>query len=158
MYPYQNFLMNSFPQNQQPMYQPMQNPYMERLTQMQSMQNMQQPQMQMQNIGISGRIVEDFNVIGANDVPMDNIGAVFMKKDGSELQHKIWTADGKILTKQYKPILDNKGTSAEDLSNATPKTDFGAFQNVLEGITKKLDSLYEKVESIMVQSPKKEVE
>lgn len=158
MYPYQNFLMNSFPQNQQPMYQPMQNPYVERLTQMQSMQNMQQPQMQMQNIGISGRIVEDFNVIGANDVPMDNIGAVFMKKDGSELQHKIWTADGKILTTQYKPILDNKGTSAEELSNVTPKTDFGAFQNVLEGITKKLDSLYEKVESIMVQSPKKEVE
>lgn len=155
MYPYQNFSMNSYPQNQQLMYQPMQNPYMDRLSQMQNMQSMQQ---QMQNMGLNGRIVEDFASISANDVPMDNLGAVFMKKDGSELQHKMWTADGKILTTQYKPILDNKSNSIDNLSNTTQKEEFEVLQSALEGITKRLDSLFEKMESITKSKPKKEVD
>ncbi len=60
--------------------QPMQNPYIDRMNQMQQhQQNMQmnQPQFQMQSPqppGINGRVVNDFSEITASDVPMNEIG------------------------------------------------------------------------------------
>ena len=69
MLPLMNYSTNNIPQYQQPIYQ---NPYMDRMQNLQSYQQPLQPQMQMQ--GLNGRIVDDFGNITANDVPMDNMG------------------------------------------------------------------------------------
>ena len=99
MGPYQNF---SYPQmnNYNQPYNPMMNAQ-QRLAQMEQQypqfaQPMQfQPQIS-QHLGLNGAIVDDFGVISANDVPMDGNGAIFIKKDGSEIQLRNWTANGKI--------------------------------------------------------------
>ena len=37
-----------------------------------------------QAMGLNGRVVDNFNMITANDVPMDNFGAIFVKVDGAD--------------------------------------------------------------------------
>ncbi len=59
-----------------------------------------------QIIGLNGRYVDDFNTLSANDVPMDGNGAIFIKKDKSEIQLKNWTANGTIATTCFKPITE----------------------------------------------------
>ena len=93
MNPYQTYSMNSYPQYQQAYPQQfypqqMQNPQMDRLAQLQSMQQSLQPtQMSPAFQGLTGRIVEDFNVITANDVPMDGNGAVLFGKDAMQTDY-----------------------------------------------------------------------
>lgn len=67
-----------------------------------------QPQQAMpqQIMGLNGRYVDDFNTLSANDVPMDGNGAIFIKKDKSEIQLKNWTANGTIATTCFKPITE----------------------------------------------------
>ena len=159
MNPYPSYLTNNYQQYQQPMYQPMQNPYMDRMQQMQSMQpqmnQMQIPQMQQaqqayQNL--NGRIVDDFNVITANDVPMDGNGAIFVKKDGTEIQVRNWTAQGTIHTNVFKPVLieqtkdlQNSGQmNAEWLSKAVT----GVFQPYFDKLNDRLDKLEQSIAPI----------
>jgi hypothetical protein len=52
---------------------------------------------------LNGRITDDFSNIGASDIPMDNIGATFIKSDGTEIMRKVWCNDGTIRTTVYKP-------------------------------------------------------
>ena len=68
-----------------------------------------------QQIGLNGRIIDDFNILSANDVPMDGNGAIFIKKDGSEIQLRNWTANGTIQTTSYKPILDSNSENGTKL-------------------------------------------
>ena len=56
---------------------------------------------QYQNNGIRTHVVDDFNNISANSVPMDNYGAYFAKRDGSEIQLRKWTPEGKISFVRY---------------------------------------------------------
>lgn len=70
--------------NYQPYPQPYQMPY------------------QMAN-NLPGRVVDDFNNIGANDVSMDGNASVFLKRDLSELQVRKWGSDGRIYSTTYKP-------------------------------------------------------
>jgi len=58
----------------------------------------QQP---IQQIGISGKYVNDFNEITASDIPM-NSPAIFAKNDRSEVQIREWNANGQITTTCYK--------------------------------------------------------
>lgn len=44
--------------------------------------------------GMSGRYVNDFSEITANDVPMNGQGEVFVKNDLSEVQIRAWNANG----------------------------------------------------------------
>lgn len=68
---------------------------------------------------MSGRIVNDFSEITANDVPMDGSQAIFLKRDGSEIQTRSWNANGQITTTSYKPILDDLTAKTDNLpSNA----------------------------------------
>lgn len=154
MYQYQNYSMNNYVPNQN-MYQ-MPNPYMDRIAGLQQLQaGLRQPQ---NHFGLNGSIVDDFAMISANDVPMDNFGAVFMKRDGSELQHRVWTSDGKILTTTYKPYLDKKEPQTEEISNEDRKSEFGALNDVIGGISTKLDALIEKIDATAKKNVKKEVE
>lgn len=141
MQQFQNYSINGYPQYQMPMYQPqpLPNPYMERLAQM---QNMSYPQSQ----NPSARIVDNFEAISANDVPMDGNGAVFIKRDGSEIQVRSWTAQGTISKSIFKPFLESEATNT--LPN-TQKPEYEAFNGLLGEIGKKVDDLSLKVEGIL---------
>lgn len=67
--------------------------------------------------GFVGRMVNNFDEIVANDVPMDGRSAVFLKNDLSEIQVRSWSNDGRIQPITYKPILDQNGVQTENLSN-----------------------------------------
>lgn len=159
MGPYQSF----YPNNQIPMYSQGYNPMMnaqQRLAQMEQQypqfagQGQFQPQMQQtqQFSGLNGRIVDDFNTLSANDVPMDGNGAIFIKKDGSEIQLRNWTANGTIQTTSYKPILE---ANSEKVTNI-PKVDLnGLYEDVraLRGeISERFDRLEKSIASPMTKS------
>lgn len=150
MQPYQNY----YPNNQMPMYSQGYNPMMnaqQRLAQMEqqypqlAQQNYMQPtQMSganQQQFGLNGRFVDDFNTLSANDVPMDGNGAIFIKKDGSEIQLRNWTALGAIQTTSYKPILDAKNENTDKLPSESKETHIGAFSAFTEEIMKRFDEI-----------------
>ena len=145
---YQPYSMNNYqpyspgyPQ-QQPYPQQMQNPQMDRLAQLQAMQQSLQPaQMQPTYQGIFGRIVDDFGAITANDVPMNGIGAVFIKKDGSEIQIRNWNANGTIATTSYIPILEPQNAET-GINTPNPNgLNLGELTSLIGAISQKVDGL-----------------
>lgn len=153
MQPYQNFstpMMNNPYQN----YQSMQNPYMAQIGQLQQYQQSLQPQVQQQpqqSMGMNCRIVDDFSMITANDVPMDGNGAFFAKRDGSEVQHRNWAANGTIISTSYKPI------QAENQSECTntPQMDFNSLNEDVKALREDIKGVREMIEKSMnVPTPK----
>lgn len=117
----------------------------------------QMPQMPMQNFGLNGKIVDDFNAITANDVPMDSFGAIFIKADGTEIQRKVWDKNGRIITVPFKAVTEGFGGQSYNLSEAQSKFDTEAF-NVLNS---KIDRLSERLDEALknkVSKSKKEGE
>lgn len=151
MQTYPNYSMNNYSPYQMPIYQQYpqqmaQQQYMDRMAQLQSMQQSLQTQPNTPVIpGLTGRVVEDFNVITANDVPMDGNGAIFIKSDGSEIQVRNWTAQGTISTSRFKPFLDSQ------TENTVPREEKGtdehfqalvaAFMDRFDGIDQRFDKL-----------------
>lgn len=91
-----------------------------------------------QNAGISTQLVEDFENISANSVPMDNNGALFVKRDGTEIQSRRWSPDGKIITTSYLPVLAN------NVQNDTPqqiKSQNEALDGFTEVFTQRFDGI-----------------
>lgn len=152
MYPNYNF------QTQQ------QNPYIDRFAQnqqfqqMNTMQNQQVQQLQ----GLNGRIVDDFSAISANDVPMDAMGALFIKSDGTEIQRRVWTSNGTIATSRFKPVLDEQANNLPqgeeklkiDLSDASTDVIMKRFDD----ITERLDKMEKNFGKTTTSRSKKEVE
>ena len=117
----------------------------------------QAPQMPMQSVGLSGKIVDDFNAITPNDVPMDSFGAIFVKSDGTEVQRKVWDKNGRIITIPFKAVTEGFGNQPYNLSETQTKFDTEAF-NVLNS---KIDKLSERLEEALkgkVSKSKKEGE
>lgn len=95
----------------------------------------QQPQMQQpMQPGISGRYVNDFSEITANDIPM-NSPAIFAKNDRSEIQLREWNPNGQIITTSYKAIQEQ------------PKQEL-TTNNFLEPIFIRLAELEEKIDKL----------
>lgn len=147
MHQFQNYLPsnNSFqyqnPYSQQMYPQQIPNPQMDRMAQLQSMQQALQPQQYQQCL--FGRVVDDFNSITANDVPMNGVGAVFVKKDGSEIQVRNWTANGTIATSSYTPVVGVQEPTAEISYTTENKT--------LETLLERFDELSGKVDGLSNQ-------
>lgn len=135
------------PNQYQNVNQPMQNPYIDRMNQLQQYQQnlqMQQPQFQpqMQAPGIIGRIVNDFSEITANDVPMNGNAAFFPKADGTELQVRSWTSSGTIQTVVYKPVFEQNGA---DNTN-TPQMDFNAINEDVRALREEISARFDRLE------------
>lgn len=160
--------MQAYPNYSQPMMnnpyqnygQPMQNPYMAQMGQLQQYQQSLQSQVQQQpqqSMGLNCRIVDDFSLITANDVPMDGNGAFFAKRDGSEVQHRNWTSNGTIVSTSYKPIQTENQSEATN----TPKMDFNALNEdvraLREDILARLDAIEKSVSKPNTRSKKTEV-
>lgn len=155
MNPYQNFSQN--PQNMNNPYSNyMQNLQNQISTMQQQMQNYQQALANMQqahiptqqNSGIVTQIVDSFENISANSVPMDNFGAVFVLRNGAEIQTKRWSGDGDIITTSYKPILDDFNSNMDNSANQTEKSNLGASDGVTEALMKSIDTLTERMTNI----------
>lgn len=137
--------------------QPMQNPYMAQMNQ-QQFQPQAQPQMQVQQqqIGLNCRVVDDFSMITANDVPMDGNGAVFMRKDASEVQWRNWAANGTIQTTVYRPIQPENAEKGN-----IPQMDFNALNEdvraLREDILSRLDAIEKSVSKPNTRGKKAEV-
>lgn len=95
---------------------------------------------------LAGRIVDSFDSITADLVPMDNLGAVFIKSDGSEIQRRVWGNDGIIKITSYlaqNGVLNNK---TDILSTEQEKSVLGGFDNVTIGDMKeKIDAIYSRM-------------
>ena len=140
---YPNYWMNSYQQYQQPIYPNQQ------IQQFQQMNQQISPQPQ--NPGLSARIVDDFNAITANDVPMDGNGAVFIKRDGSEIQLRNWTAQGTIARSVFKPV---KTEYPIENTNAAEKAGNRVNEDVvvaLDNINKRFDQLEKSINSLVKQ-------
>lgn len=142
MQQYQN--PNYFMNYQQPQMQF--NPYMQRMENLQQFQQSIQPQQP----GIVTRVVNDFNVLTANDVPM-NGGAFFVKADGSEIEQREWSANGQIVTKRYKAILDEFTPKPNTLSNDEEKSKFDAILGLVGAFEERLVTLDGKIDEILKQ-------
>ena len=155
MQPYQNF--QPIMSTQYPPYgqTQIQQPYLDRLSQLQMMQQNMQPQ---QFTGLNGRVVDSVDNIMASDVPMDGNFAIFPKRDMSEISVKYWTGEGKIATIVFKPISE---PSAGISSMAAEKLGFDEFLAVLETLNSKVDTLSGRLDEVLrtrgSQRGKKEV-
>ena len=163
MQTYPNYSMNGYSPYQMPMYQQQypqhmaQQQYMDRMAQLQSMQQGLQLQPVPNTIpGLTGRVVDDFSVITANDVPMDGNGAIFVKSDGSEIQVRNWTAQGTIATSQFKPVV---GTQADNVVPGAEKRPDEHFQEFTMAFMQRFDGLeqrFDKLEKSLVKKTKRE--
>ncbi len=151
MQPYPNY----YPNNQMPMYSQGYNPMMnaqQRLAQMEQ----QYPQLAQQNyvpqqqmpVGLNGKIVDDFSTLTANDVPMDNIGAFFIKRDGSEVQHRIWGNMGNIEVTSYLPRKDENNSQVVNSSSEAEKAKFDLSDASTEAFMKRFDDIAERIEKL----------
>lgn len=139
--------------NQYQNFQPAQNPYMDRMNQLQQYQQslqMPQPQFQgqpMQAPGIIGRVVNDFSEITANDVPMNGNAAFFPKVDGSELQVRSWASNGTIQTIVYKPVLEKNQAEAANI----PQMDFNALNEDVRALREDIIARLDRMEQSMAK-------
>ena len=150
MQPYPN--PNYFNQYQQPML----NPYMDRMAQLQQyQQSLQQPVVptQMpganQQMNVIGKIVDSMDVVKATDVPMDGNIYYFPKADGTEIFSKQWMSNGQTRILTFKPVFED---NPNNLSSDTEKLKISISDEVTEAFMKRFDELEKRIDDLM---PKK---
>ena len=141
---------------------PMQNPYMERMAQLQQyQQSLQQP---MQNVLSNQipcanqqytpmwKIIENVDVLKTTEVPMDGNIYYFPKADGSEIYSKQWLANGTTRILTFKPVFeDNTNT----LSSDTEKLKIGLSDEVTDTFMKRFDDIEKRLEEFISKSANK---
>lgn len=111
-----------------------------------AVQQYQQPSyMQQAAQRINGRVVQSADMITANDVPMDGSVAFFPTQDLSEIYAKSWDANGKIVTRLFKPVSDSYPSNT---SQETEKLKIGLSDEATEIFNKHFDSLFSKMEEL----------
>lgn len=138
MMPFQNNNPNYYAWSQQ--YFPQQNPYLQRIENLQQFQQTLQPQTQVPAIG---KIVESVDIVKVTDIPMDGNMYYFPKADGTEIYAKQFMSNGQTRILTFKPVL-------EDNPNNTPsdgeKIEISAFGDVLDGIQREIKTLSDKID------------
>lgn len=151
-----------YPQMNNNYQMPMQNPYMERMAQLQQyQQSLQQP---MQNIVSNqipganqqytpmGKIIENVDVLKTTEVPMDGNIYYFPKADGSEIYSKQWLANGTTRILTFKPILN------EDIDKDTNKEEkfkIGLSDEVTDTFMKRFDNIEKRLDEFISKSTNK---
>lgn len=147
-------------------YQPMPNPYMDRIAQLQQyQQSLQQPvspaQMSVasQQMNIIGKIVDSMDVVKATDVPMDGNIYYFPKADGTEIFGKQWMSNGQTRILTFKPVLD---AETNNVSNDKEKLKFGLSDEATDAFMKRFDDIEKRLDEFISKKStnrvKKEVE
>ena len=151
MQPYQTF----YPQMNNNYQMTMQNPYMERMAQLQQyQQSLQQPLTPTQMSGANqmsalGKMVDSIDVVKATDIPMDGNAYYFPKADGTEVYCKQWLQNGTTRILTFKPVFEyNPNNSSSD----TEKLKISISDEVTEVFMKRFDELEKRIDDLM---PKK---
>lgn len=151
MQPYQTF----YPQMNNNYQMPIQNPYMDRMAQLQQyQQSLQQPIVPTQTpvsnqMSALGKMVDSIDVVKATDIPMDGNTYYFPKADGTEVYCKQWLQNGTTRILTFKPVLD---AETNNVSNADEKLKIGLSDETTEVFMKRFDELEKRIDDLM---PKK---
>ena len=146
-----------YPQMNNNCQMPMQNPYMERMAQLQQyQQSLQQPMLPTQMSGANqmstlGKIVDSIDVVKATDIPMDGNTYYFPKADGTEVYCKQWLQNGTTRILTFKPVFED---NHNNVSSDTEKLKIGLSDEVTEVFMKRFDELEKRIDDLM---PKKTV-
>ena len=146
-----------YPQMNNNCQMPMQNPYMERMAQLQQyQQSLQQPMLPTQMSGTNqmsalGKMVDSIDVVKATDIPMDGNAYYFPKADGTEVYCKQWLQNGTTRILTFKPVLED---NTNNLSSDTEKFKISLSDDVTEVFMKRFDELEKRIDDLM---PKKAV-
>ena len=133
---------------------PMQNPYMERMAQLQQyQQSLQQPIVPTQTpvsnqMSALGKMVDSIDVVKATDIPMDGNAYYFPKADGTEVYCKQWLQNGTTRILTFKPFFDN---NTNNVSSDNEKLKIEDFNTILEGISGKVDNVLIEISKIIEQ-------
>ena len=130
-------------------YQPYQNnPYMDRMNQLQQYQQcLQQPLQQGQANQFSpfGKIVESMEMVKATDIPMDGNMYYFPTADGSSVFGKRWMPNGQTQILAYKLVLEdnpnNLPVSEEKLKLELSDEITNIFLNRFDELKNRIDDL-----------------
>ena len=138
---------------------PMQNPYMERMAQLQQyQQSLQQP---MQNIVSNqipganqqytpmGKIIESVDVLKTTEVPMDGNVYYFPKADGSEIYSKQWLSNGTTRILTFKPVFED---NTNNLSSDTEKLKIGLSDEITDTFMKRFDDIEKRLDEFISKS------
>lgn len=127
----------------------MQNPYMDRMAQLQQyQQSLQQPVVPTQMSGTNqmpalGKMVDSIDVVKATDIPMDGNAYYFPKADGTEVYCKQWLQNGTTRILTFKPI---ENTDINNLSQTEEKLKFDLSDEATDGIMKRFDSIEKRLD------------
>lgn len=138
-------------------YNQMQNPYMDRMAQLQQyQQSLQQPLPPTQMSGANqmsalGKMVDSIDVVKATDIPMDGNAYYFPKADGTEVYCKQWLQNGTTRILIFKPVFDD---NTNNVSSDTEKLKISLSDDVTEVFMKRFDELEKRIDDLM---PKKTV-
>ena len=144
-----------YPQMNNNYQTPTQNPYMERMAQLQQyQQSLQQPIVPAQTpvsnqMSALGKMVDSIDVVKATDIPMDGNAYYFPKADGTEVYCKQWLQNGTTRILTFKPVLDD---NTNNVSPDTEKLKISLSDDVTEVFMKRFDELEKRIDDLM---PKK---
>ena len=131
-------------------YQNYMQPQQQFYNQLAAVQQYQQPSyMQQAAQRINGRVVQSADMITANDVPMDGSVAFFPTQDLSEIYAKSWDANGKIVTRLFKPVSDSYPSNT---TQDTEKLKIWLSDEVTQVFMKRFDELEKRIDDLI---PKK---
>ena len=153
MQPYPTF----YPQMNNNYQMPMQNPYMDRMAQLQQyQQSLQQPLTPAQMSGANqmsalGKMVDSIDVVKATDIPMDGNTYYFPKADGTEVYCKQWLQNGTTRILTFKPVFED---NPNNVSSDAEKLKFDLSDKATDTLMKRFDELEKRIDDLM---PKKTV-
>ena len=133
---------------------PTQNPYMERMAQLQQyQQSLQQPIVPTQTpvpnqMSALGKMVDSIDVVKATDIPMDGNAYYFPKADGTEVYCKQWLQNGTTRILTFKPVFED---NTNNLSSDAEKLKIEDFNTILECISGKVDDVLIEIRKIIEQ-------
>ena len=151
MQPYPTF----YPQMNNNYQMPTQNPYMDRMAQLQQyQQSLQQPIVPTQTpvsnqMSALGKMVDSIDVVKATDIPMDGNAYYFPKADGTEVYCKQWLQNGTTRILTFKPVLED---NPNNVSSDTEKFKICLSDEVTDVFMKRFDELEKRIDDLM---PKK---
>ena len=144
-----------YPQMNNNCQMPMQNPYMERMAQLQQyQQSLQQPIVPTQTpvsnqMSALGKMVDSIDVVKATDIPMDGNAYYFPKADGTEVYCKQWLQNGTTRILTFKPVFED---DTNNLSSCEEKLKISLSDDVTEVFMKRFDKLEKRIDDLI---PKK---
>ena len=131
---------------------PTQNPYMERMAQLQQyQQSLQQPIVPTQMSGANqmsalGKMVDSIDVVKATDIPMDGNAYYFPKADGTEVYCKQWLQNGTTRILTFKPVLED---NPNNVSYDTEKFKISLSDEVTDVFMKRFDELEKRIDDLI---------